>query len=79
MLTVQRIVELASSPYSLCLTRNPAEPGQLLKSVIPRKRRPGGMSDVCELTGFRLDKETPLPYPKHVKVPTLKRSFAGAS
>lgn len=24
-----------------------------------------------ELTGFRLDEETPLPYAKHVKVPTL--------
>jgi uncharacterized protein len=23
------------------------------------------------LTGFRLDEETPLPYAKHVKVPTL--------
>jgi pimeloyl-ACP methyl ester carboxylesterase len=26
---------------------------------------------VRELTGFRLDEETPLPYAKHVKVPTL--------
>ena len=24
-----------------------------------------------ELTGFRLDEETPLPYAKHVKVPTM--------
>ncbi|WP_216611790.1 alpha/beta hydrolase family protein [Myxococcus xanthus] len=27
---------------------------------------------VRELTGFRLDEETPLPYAKHVKVPTLQ-------
>jgi hypothetical protein len=26
---------------------------------------------VRELTGFRLDEETPLPYAKHVRVPTL--------
>jgi uncharacterized protein len=32
-----------------------------------------------ELTGFRLDEETPLPYAKHIKVPTmmaqLRRDF----
>jgi hypothetical protein len=34
VLTVQRVFELASSAYSLYLTRNPAEHGQLLKSVL---------------------------------------------
>jgi site-specific DNA recombinase len=34
VLTVQRVFELASSAYSLYLTRNPAEQGQLLKSVL---------------------------------------------
>jgi site-specific DNA recombinase len=33
-LTVQRVFELAESAYSLYLTRNPAEQGQLLKSVL---------------------------------------------
>jgi len=33
-LTAKRIFELATSAYSLYLTRNPAEQGQLLKSVL---------------------------------------------
>jgi site-specific DNA recombinase len=34
VLTVERVFELAQSAYSLYLTRNPAEQGQLLKSVL---------------------------------------------
>jgi site-specific DNA recombinase len=34
VLTVQRVFELAKSAYSLYLTRNPAEQGELLKSVL---------------------------------------------
>jgi hypothetical protein len=34
VLTVQRVFELAESAYSLYLTRNPTEQGQLLKSVL---------------------------------------------
>ena len=34
VLSVQRVFELAKSAYSLYLTRNPAEQGQLLKSVL---------------------------------------------
>jgi pimeloyl-ACP methyl ester carboxylesterase len=38
------------------------DPGKAAKMLDERLR---------ELTGFRLDEETPLPYAKHVKVPTL--------
>jgi site-specific DNA recombinase len=34
VLTAQKIFELATKAYSLYLTRNPAEQGQLLKSVL---------------------------------------------
>ena len=34
LLTVQRIFELANRAYSLYLTRNPAEQGELLRSVL---------------------------------------------
>ena len=34
VLSLQKIFELASSAYSLYLTRNPAEQGQLLKSIL---------------------------------------------